>query len=299
MEVLLPKGPPYFPEETITDLPERFIAAEMIREKIFRLTGHEIPYSTAVTVDSFSKDKRDTLVKIHATIHVERASQKGIIIGKDGSKLKMIGTEARKEIERMMGTKIFLKLGANVVAVEPQDDCVKSLTSFFRNKDNLKIVNKAVGSSSGEAELLISDANTISSLSKEWVKAVKASGRFSNYSWGRKKIVPVTTLDILIEKYGKPTFIKIDVEGFEKEVLAGLSRPVNTISLEFTPEFIHSTLKCIEHLDSLGEARFNYSTEESMKFNLAEFVTAKEISNILTSYVHNNMDFGDVYCKFL
>jgi len=114
MEDLLPKGPLYYPEETLTDLPERFITAEMIREKVFRLTGHEIPYSTAVTVDSFSEEKKDSLVEIHATIHVERASQKGIIIGKNGSKLKMIGTEARKEIERMVGTKVFLKLFVRV-----------------------------------------------------------------------------------------------------------------------------------------------------------------------------------------
>ncbi len=114
MEALLPKGPAFFPEDTLTDLPERFIAAEMIREKVFRLTGQEIPYSTAVTLDSFSEEKKGALVKIHATIHVERASQKGMIIGKNGSKLKMIGTEARKEIERMVGTKVFLKLFVRV-----------------------------------------------------------------------------------------------------------------------------------------------------------------------------------------
>ena len=114
MEVLLPKGPPFFPEDTLTDMPERFIAAEMIREQVFRLTGQEIPYSTAVTIDSFSEEKKGALVKIHATIHVERTSQKGMIIGKNGSKLKMIGTEARKEIERMVGTKVFLALFVRV-----------------------------------------------------------------------------------------------------------------------------------------------------------------------------------------
>jgi GTP-binding protein Era len=114
IETLLPKGPAYFPEETLTDLPERFIAAEMIREKVFRLTGQEIPYSTAVTVDSFSEKKKGSLVKIDATIHVERSSQKGMVIGKNGSMLKMIGTEARKEIERMVGTKVFLNLFVRV-----------------------------------------------------------------------------------------------------------------------------------------------------------------------------------------
>jgi GTP-binding protein Era len=114
MESLLPKGPPLFPADTITDMTENFIVAEMIREKAFRLTGQEIPYSTAVSVDSLSEAKKGALVTIHATIHVERASQKGMVIGKNGSRLKMIGTEARKEIERMMGTKVFLKLFVRV-----------------------------------------------------------------------------------------------------------------------------------------------------------------------------------------
>jgi len=114
VESLLPKGPPLFPEDTITDMPERFIAAEMIREKVFRTTGQEIPYSTAVSVDSFSEQKKGALVKINATIHVERASQKGMVIGKNGSKLKQIGQAARQEIERMLGTKVFLKLFVRV-----------------------------------------------------------------------------------------------------------------------------------------------------------------------------------------
>jgi GTP-binding protein Era len=112
MENSLPPGPPYFPEDEFTDMPERFIAAEMIREKVFRFTGQEIPYSTAVTVESFSEEKK--LIRIHASIHVERDSQKGIIIGKNGSKLKKIGEAARKEIERMTGVQVFLKLFVRV-----------------------------------------------------------------------------------------------------------------------------------------------------------------------------------------
>lgn len=112
MEKALPNGPPYYSEDSITDMPERFIAAEMIREKVFRFTGQEIPYATAVTVDSFSE--QENLVRIHASVHVERDSQKGIIIGKGGQKLKQIGEEARKEIERMVGTQVFLKLFVRV-----------------------------------------------------------------------------------------------------------------------------------------------------------------------------------------
>lgn len=114
MAMLLPMGPPLFPEDYLTDMPERFIAAELIREKIFRLTGQEIPYSSAVVVDSFSKEKEGKLVRIRATIHVEQDSQKGIIIGKKGSKLKAIGEQARKEIERMVGEKVFLELFVRV-----------------------------------------------------------------------------------------------------------------------------------------------------------------------------------------
>jgi len=112
MEAVMPPGPPFFPEESLTDMPQRFIAAEMIREKAFRLTGEELPYAIAVTVDTFSETAK--LVKIHATIHVERDSQKGIIIGKKGAKLKQIGESARKDIEAMVGCKVFLKLFVRV-----------------------------------------------------------------------------------------------------------------------------------------------------------------------------------------
>lgn len=110
----LPQSPPFFPPETLTDLTERFIAAEIIREKIFRLTGQEIPYATAVTVDSFEEDIPGKLVRIFASIHLERNSQKGIIIGKKGVKLRNIGESARRDIEKMLGTRVFLKLFVRV-----------------------------------------------------------------------------------------------------------------------------------------------------------------------------------------
>lgn len=110
----LPEGPPYFPEETLTDATERFIAAELIREKVFRLTGEEVPYATAVTVEAFKPSADGKRVSIEATIHLERDSQKGIVIGKGGAMLKRIGTEARREIEEMVHAKVFLKLFVRV-----------------------------------------------------------------------------------------------------------------------------------------------------------------------------------------
>ncbi len=116
----LPLGPRLFPEDTLTDMSEKFIAGELIREKIFRLTGMEIPYSIAVSVDSFKVEKR--LIEIHATIHVDRNSQKGIIIGKGGSMLKKIGTQARKDIEKMTGLKVLLRLFVKVNKNWSQDE---------------------------------------------------------------------------------------------------------------------------------------------------------------------------------
>jgi len=112
VEGSLAKGPRLFPEETFTDVSEKFMVKEIIREKVFRLTGMEIPYSSAVTVDSFEVEKK--LIVIHASIHVIRDSQKGIIIGKKGSMLSQIGTKARKDIEQMTGQKVLLKLFVKV-----------------------------------------------------------------------------------------------------------------------------------------------------------------------------------------
>jgi GTP-binding protein Era len=110
----LPQGPPFFPEDMLTDLPQRFLVAETIREKVFRFTGDEIPYAAAVTVDAFKEDPAAGRVTIAATVHVERESQKGIVIGRHGSKLKQIGMAARLEIERMLEARIYLKLFVRV-----------------------------------------------------------------------------------------------------------------------------------------------------------------------------------------
>jgi GTP-binding protein Era len=111
---LLPEGPSYFPEDMLTDRSERFIAAEIIREKILLLTHREIPYAAAVVVESFEEAEGKELIRIQATIHVERDSQKKILIGQKGSMLKRIGTEARLDMERFFATKIYLQLFVRV-----------------------------------------------------------------------------------------------------------------------------------------------------------------------------------------
>ncbi len=114
----LPEGQRYFPKHQLTDQPERFLVAEIIREKILLLTGEEVPYATAVVIERYeepasmrkTKDGKLPVTKIAAAIFCERAGQKAILIGKNGEMLKRIGTTARKEIESLLGTRVFLEL---------------------------------------------------------------------------------------------------------------------------------------------------------------------------------------------
>jgi len=111
---VLPESPPYFPEEVLTAQTELFLASEIIREKVIHQSYQEVPYSTAVTIEEFKEHPEKNLVVIKGTIHTERDSQKKILIGKGGQKLKRIGEAARKEIETFLGTRVFLELWVKV-----------------------------------------------------------------------------------------------------------------------------------------------------------------------------------------
>jgi GTPase len=117
----LPESPPYYPDDVLTDQTERLLAAEIIREKVIKQAYQEIPFSTAVTVESFKENLEKNLVVIHATIHVEKESQKKILIGRGGQKLKSIGEAARKEIESLLGMRVFLELWVGVEKNWTQD----------------------------------------------------------------------------------------------------------------------------------------------------------------------------------
>jgi GTP-binding protein Era len=110
----LPLSPPFFPEEQLTDQTERFLIAEIIRERLFHHTGEEIPYAVAVAVEEFDESRRPELVHIRAVIYVEKDSQKGIVIGKGGRLLKRVGQEAREEAEKLLQAKVFLDLWVKV-----------------------------------------------------------------------------------------------------------------------------------------------------------------------------------------
>ncbi|MDW0117381.1 GTPase Era [Sporosarcina thermotolerans] len=110
----LPEGPKYYPDDQVTDHPERFIISELIREKVLHLTREEIPHSVAVVIEKIDRDETRGLVEVSATIVVDRDSQKGIVIGKKGALLKEIGTKARHDIEMLLGSKVFLELWVKV-----------------------------------------------------------------------------------------------------------------------------------------------------------------------------------------
>lgn len=110
----LPEGPQYYPEDQVTDHPERFIMAELIREKVLQLTHEEVPHSIAVVIEQIEKRPSGNAVYVHATVIVERDSQKGIIIGKQGKMLKEVGRRARKDMEMLLGTKVFLEVWVKV-----------------------------------------------------------------------------------------------------------------------------------------------------------------------------------------
>ena len=115
IEKYLPEGPQYYPADQITDHPERFIISELIREKVLHSTREEIPHSIAVVIDKIKRDEEnENMIRVQATIMVERDSQKGIVIGKKGALLKQVGTEARKDIEMLLGSKVFLELWVKV-----------------------------------------------------------------------------------------------------------------------------------------------------------------------------------------
>lgn len=191
---------------------------------------------------------------------------------------------------------IFLKLGGKVVAIEPEKACCKELLKRFKDNPNFTLIQKGLGEQEGTIQLMVSTVSTTSSMSTEWVDRVKKSGRFATLNWDQKVTVPLTTLDSLIKQYGKPAFCKIDVEGFELQVLKGLSSPLPMISFEFTPEFIESTICSIRHLKGIGMDHFNYSIEEWMQFALPKWVTAEEICAKLQNLPNKNT-FGDVYAK--
>src|SRR5579862_633892 len=192
-------------------------------------------------------------------------------------------------------TELLLRAGASVVAVEPQPLLREKLERAFGADPRVTLVAEAVGAEAGTAELRWPAGGlALASMSDEWVGRVRESGRFQA-EWDDRALVPVTTLDALIERYGAPSFCKIDVEGYEETVLGGLSHPIRTVSIEFIPENLDSTERALAKFGDLADYRFNYALGESLALAEQRWLKRDELLERLRTCVPRS--FGDVYAR--
>lgn len=194
-------------------------------------------------------------------------------------------------------TTVFTRLGASVVAIEPQSECVHLLKMLYRSNPNVHVLQKAVGDAEGTAELSTSSFSTVSSLSPEWRQKFK-EWESPTATWDGTESVAVTTLGLVIEDYGVPRFIKIDVEGYEAQVLKGLPRPVDALSFEFHSFLVDAARECLGLLAGLGPVTLNYTVEDIPSFMLEEWVSPEEMSERLTQIENRPPWYGEIFARF-
>jgi FkbM family methyltransferase len=193
------------------------------------------------------------------------------------------------------------RLGARVVAVEPQPDCLRVLRLLFGRDPGVTIVAAAAGAAPGRARLGLSSATpTVSSMSADWIESVSVDRSFAGVRWDRSVDVAVLTLDELITEHGRPAFCKIDVEGFEVEVLAGLTLAPRALSFEYLPPAHEAALTALGLVDRLGAAaggyEYNYSPIETMRLASDRWLAAVELGRMLERFRPLGRS-GDVYAR--
>lgn len=192
----------------------------------------------------------------------------------------------------------FARLGATVIAVEPQPDLARFLDYVFRRRPDAIVERCAIGAVEGATELFICRRNpTLSTTSREWRDRSGEVAGFSRFRFDQTISVPQTTLDQLINRYGEPSFIKIDVEGSEDEVLAGLTRPVAALSFEFLPQDREVALRALSRMETLGDYRYNVSLGETLTLVWGDrWCTADELRNYLAE-IPDDGPSGDIYAR--
>jgi FkbM family methyltransferase len=182
-----------------------------------------------------------------------------------------------------------------IVAVEPQKGCCDYLRENFKG---ITVLQNGVGAKAERKTFYVSSDSVLSSFSKDFI-AKTGDTRFVGNTWENTEEIEIITLDSLIDKYGIPDFVKVDVEGFEVEVFKGLTKKLKVISFEYTvPELFDNIPPIIEMLYALGDCSFNYSIGESMKMAMDTWKSYDEIKSILNSDDFLFTGFGDVYVKY-